>query len=72
MDTASGLRTMVVPDGLASMQAGGGVVADRVPETEYAESYHKMRALLRSIELAEQIEASEYERNATLAKGASR
>ncbi len=72
MDTAIALRTMVFRDGVASMQAGGGVVADSVPETEYAESYHKMRALLRSIELAEQIEASEYERNATLAKGATR
>ena len=63
---------MVFRDGVASMQAGGGVVADSVPETEYAESYHKMRALLRSIELAEQIEASEYERHATLAKGSTR
>jgi len=72
MDTAIALRTMVFKNGVASMQAGGGVVADSVPETEYAESYHKMRALLRSIELAEQIEASEYERNETHEKGATR
>jgi len=38
------------------------VVADSTAEGEYAESYHKMRALLRAIELAESIEASESER----------
>jgi anthranilate synthase component 1 len=59
MDTAIALRTMVYRDGVASLQAGGGVVADSVEETEYAESYHKMRALLRAIELAEEIEINE-------------
>jgi anthranilate synthase component 1 len=62
MDTAIALRTMVYRDGVASLQAGGGVVADSVEETEYAETYHKMRALLRAIELAEQLEASEQAR----------
>lgn len=61
MDTCIALRTLVVKDGIASMQAGGGVVADSTPDGEYAESYHKMRALLRAIELAESIEAAEYE-----------
>jgi anthranilate synthase component 1 len=59
MDTAIALRTLVVKDGVASMQAGGGIVADSTPDGEYAESYHKMRALLRAIELAETLEASE-------------
>jgi anthranilate synthase component 1 len=59
MDTAIALRTMVYRNGVASLQAGGGVVADSVEETEYAESYHKMRALLRAIELAEEIEINE-------------
>lgn len=59
MDTAIALRTMVYKNGVASLQAGGGVVADSSPEGEYAETYHKMRALLRAIELAEQIEVSE-------------
>jgi anthranilate synthase component 1 len=59
MDTCIALRTLVVKDGVASMQAGGGIVADSTPEGEYAESYHKMRALLRAIELAERIEAGE-------------
>ncbi|MFM9105148.1 MAG: anthranilate synthase component I [Chloroflexota bacterium] len=36
MDTAIALRTMIVKDGVASMQAGGGVVADSTPEGEFA------------------------------------
>lgn len=59
MDTCIALRTMVVHDGIASLQAGGGVVADSSPEGEYAESLHKMRALVRAIERAEQIEATD-------------
>ena len=62
MDTCIALRTLVIANGVASMQAGGGVVADSTPDGEYAECYHKMRALLRAIELAESIEAAEYER----------
>jgi len=67
MDTCIALRTLVVKDGVASMQAGGGVVADSTPDGEYAESYHKMRALLRAIELAEEIEAREHDRRPALA-----
>jgi len=59
MDTCIALRTMVVKDGVASLQAGGGIVADSTPEGEYAESHHKMRALVRAIERGEQIEAAE-------------
>jgi len=56
MDTAIALRTMVVKDGIASLQAGGGIVADSTPDGEYAESYHKMRGPMRAIELAEELE----------------
>ncbi|MCO5222649.1 MAG: anthranilate synthase component I [Thermomicrobiales bacterium] len=59
MDTCIALRTLVYKDGIASMQAGGGIVADSTPEGEYAESYHKMGALIRAIELAERIESDE-------------
>ena len=59
MDTAIALRTMVVKNGVVSMQAGGGIVADSTPEGEHAESLHKMRGPLRAIELAEELEASE-------------
>jgi anthranilate synthase component I len=59
MDTAIALRTMVIKDGIVSMQAGGGIVADSTPKGEHAESLHKMRGPLRAIELAEELEASE-------------
>ncbi len=59
MDTCIALRTMVVSNGVASLQAGGGIVADSTPDGEYAESFHKMRALVRAIERAEAIEAAE-------------
>lgn len=59
MDTAIALRTMVVRDGIASLQAGGGVVADSDPDNEYEESRHKMRALERAIERAEEIETAD-------------
>ncbi len=59
MDTCIALRTMVVHDGVASLQAGGGIVADSTPEGEYAESFHKMRALVRAIERAEDLERIE-------------
>jgi anthranilate synthase component I len=59
MDTAIALRTMVIKDGIVSMQAGGGIVADSTPEGEHAESLHKMRGPLRAIELAEELEAAE-------------
>ncbi len=63
MDTAIALRTMVVKDGVASLQAGGGIVADSTPDGEYAESYHKMRGPMRAIELAEQLEREEWVAN---------
>ncbi len=52
-DTAITIRTLVVKDGVAYVQAGGGVVADSIPETEYEETVNKARAVLRAIELAE-------------------
>jgi anthranilate synthase component 1 len=61
MDTAIALRTMVVKDGIASMQAGGGIVADSTPAGEYAESHQKMRGPLNAIELAEELETIERE-----------
>jgi len=40
-------------DGQAMVQAGAGIVADSVPEHEYAETVNKARALFRAIEMAE-------------------
>ena len=53
MDTCIALRTIVVHDSKAHVQAGGGIVADSVPELEYEETLNKARALLRAIDLAQ-------------------
>ena len=53
MDTCIALRTIVAQNGMAYVQAGGGVVADSVPELEYEETLNKARALLRAIDLAQ-------------------
>jgi anthranilate synthase component 1 len=45
MDTCIVLRTAVVKDGMMYVQAGGGVVADSVPELEFEESVNKAKAL---------------------------
>jgi len=52
LDTAIHIRTVVVRDGVAHVQAGGGTVADASPEYEFAESEAKARAVLAAIELA--------------------
>lgn len=54
LDSCIAIRTIVLRDGVASVQAGAGVVADSVPEREYEETVHKAQALLRAIELAEE------------------
>ena len=48
MDTAITIRTVVVTDGKAYVQAGAGIVADSRPEREYEETLNKARALLRA------------------------
>ncbi|MEP7212149.1 MAG: anthranilate synthase component I family protein [Acidobacteriota bacterium] len=53
MDTCIAIRTLVLENGVAKVQSGGGVVADSVPELEYLESKNKARALLKAIEIAE-------------------
>jgi len=52
LDTAIHIRTVVVKDGVAHIQAGGGTVADAKPEYEYEESVAKSAAAMRAIELA--------------------
>jgi len=54
MDTCIALRTAIVKDGVLFVQAGGGVVADSNPESEYQESLNKARALIRAAEEAVQ------------------
>jgi anthranilate synthase component I len=52
IDTAIHIRTVVVADGVAHVQAGGGTVADAQPDYEYEESVAKARAVMRAVELA--------------------
>lgn len=56
MDTALILRTGVIKNGVAYVQAGGGVVYDSIPEDEYQETLDKAGALLRAIDKAEGLE----------------
>jgi anthranilate synthase component 1 len=53
MDTAIAIRTILLKDGVAYVQAGGGVVADSVPATEYVETLNKAQASLSAIDMAE-------------------
>jgi anthranilate synthase component 1 len=53
MDTCIALRTVVVQDGKAYVQAGAGIVADSVPALEYQETLNKARGLLKAIEITQ-------------------
>jgi len=53
LDTAITIRTIVIKDGIAYIQAGAGIVADSIPEHEYQECLSKAQALLTAIERAE-------------------
>ena len=52
MDLAIAIRTAVVKDGRLHVQAGAGIVADSVPESEWQETRAKARAVLRAAEIA--------------------
>ncbi len=56
MDMAIAIRTIVLKDSVAYVQAGGGIVYDSVPEREYEESLNKAQATLKAIEQAEKTE----------------
>src|SRR5579864_6840323 len=53
MDTCIAIRTLVFRDGSCYLQAGGGIVADSIPEEEHQECLNKLAALERAIDLAE-------------------
>src|SRR5437764_7641573 len=53
LDSFIAIRTIELRDGVATVEAGAGIVADSVPECEYEECVNKARALFRAIELAE-------------------
>ncbi len=62
IDTAIAIRTMLVKDGVASVQAGAGIVADSVPELEHLECQNKARALLVAIPAARRMTAQRRQR----------
>ena len=53
LDTGTVIRSIVLKDGRAHVQGGGGIVFDSVPDAEYYESLHKAEAALRAIDAAE-------------------
>src|SRR5579864_5476925 len=53
MDTCIAIRTLVFRDGSCYLQAGGGIVADSIPEDEHQECLNKLAALETAIDLAE-------------------
>jgi anthranilate synthase component 1 len=53
LDTAITIRTIVMKDGVAHVQSGGGIVYDSDPATEYTETENKAMALIRAIGQAE-------------------
>src|SRR6266849_2133713 len=53
LDSCIAIRTIDLRDGVATVEAGAGIVADSVPEREYEECLNKARGLFRAIELAE-------------------
>lgn len=54
MDTCIALRTMLLKDGIAYLQAGGGIVFDSDPYDEWMETMNKLRANMKCIESAEE------------------
>jgi anthranilate synthase component 1 len=54
MDLAIAIRTAVIKDDVLYVQAGGGIVHDSVPESEWQETRNKARAVLRAAEMVQQ------------------
>ncbi len=52
LDMAIAIRTALIKDGRAYVQAGAGIVADSVPQLEYEETQHKAAAVVRAVRAA--------------------
>ena len=50
LDTCIAIRMAVKKDGKVYVQAGGGIVADSIPENEYMESYNKALAVMNAVQ----------------------
>lgn len=57
MDTCIAIRMAVKKNGRVTVQAGGGIVADSIPENEYMESQNKAGAVISAIERAAEVDA---------------
>jgi anthranilate synthase component 1 len=53
MDTAIAIRTAVIKDGVLTIQAGAGIVADSVPQLEWKETMNKARAIFRAASMVQ-------------------
>jgi anthranilate synthase component 1 len=53
LDACITIRTALIHNGMVSVQAGGGIVADSDPDTEYEETMNKSGAVKRAVEMAE-------------------
>jgi anthranilate synthase component 1 len=53
VDSCITLRTALLKDGVAYVQAGGGIVADSDANYEFQETVNKSKAMLKAIALAE-------------------
>ena len=56
MDTCIAIRMAAKKNGVVTVQAGGGIVADSVPQNEYLESANKARAVINAIERAAEVD----------------
>lgn len=55
MDTCIAIRTMTFKDGIAYLQAGGGIVFDSIEEDEYVETVNKLKGNMRALDVAERM-----------------
>jgi anthranilate synthase component 1 len=53
MDLGITIRTMMLKNGVLSVQAGAGIVADSDPRSEYEETLHKAGGMFRAVTLAQ-------------------
>ena len=56
MDTCIAIRMAAKKNGTVTVQAGGGIVADSVPASEYQESANKARAVMDALERASEVD----------------
>ena len=53
MDVAIAIRTGVIKDNMLYVQAGAGIVADSIPQSEWDETQNKAKAVLRAAEMVQ-------------------